>query len=176
MIASMLAIAALASLPAAPTSPLMCSVGELRGSPGYRWPVERVEAMVDSASRIVRVRAMSADPLAGTVTFQPLEWVRGGDGLGALTLAGRAVDRDDMNAGPVPYQMVRSAGQRGDCFAQEYRIGAQYLLLLADRAGANPIQWWPLGPVNEQLLRERDPWLIWVRQRAAKPRSTGRGI
>ncbi len=152
-----------------------CSVIELRQSPGYRWSTERIAQMVDSASQIVRARAISADSLVQTVTFEPLEWIRGAKANAvSLALYGIAVDRDDLNDSPVPYQMVRPAGQRGDCFAREYRLGAQYLLLLQDRPRSNTIQWWPLAPVNEQLRGEDDPWLAWVRERAAR-RSPLRG-
>ena len=147
-----------------------CSVRELRQWPDRRWRVERIEQKVDSATRIVRVRAVSADSLAATVTFQPIEWLRG-TAASTLALPGVAVERDDLNAGPVPYQMVRSAGQRGDCFAREYRLGAEYLLLLSDREGRHPLQWWPLGPVNEQLRGDDDPWLAWVRSRVAGRRA-----
>ena len=155
-----------------PAPLLACSIGELRQSPGYRWLVERIEEMVDSASRIVRARAVTVDSVARTVTFQPLEWLRGPTAR-TVSLPGTAVERDDLNAGPVLYQIVRSAGQRGDCFAQEYRLGAQYLLLLRDQAGRNPIQWWPLAPVNEQLRGDDDPWLAWVRRRAVNRPSRG---
>ena len=173
MIVSLVTTAVLALGHPAPPLPA-CSIGELRQSPGYRWRVERIEEMVDSATRIVRATAVAADSVARTVSFQPAEWIRGAAGPAAVTLPGFAVDRDDLNGSPVPYQMVRSAGQRGDCFAQEYRIGAQYLLLLRDGAGRNAIQWWPLAPVNEQLRGADDPWLSWVRQRAAK-RPSSRG-
>jgi hypothetical protein len=172
MIVSLFTMASLAVAQPTPPSPA-CSIGELRQSPGYRWRVERIEEMVDSATRIVRVRAVAADSLARTVTFQPLEWLRGASVL-TVSLPGIAVERDDLNSGSVPYQIVRSAGQRGDCFAQEYRLGAQYLLLLRDQAGGNPIQWWPLAPVNEQLRGDDDAWLAWVRRRVAH-RSSSRG-
>ena len=157
-----------------PAPPLpACSIGELRQSPGYRWRVERIEELVDSASRIVRAKAVTVDLLVRTVTFQPVEWIRGARAP-TVSLPGIAVERDDLNGGPVPYQIVRSAGQRGDCFAQEYRLGAEYLLLLRDQAGRNAIQWWPLAPVNEQLRGDDDPWLAWVRRRAAnRPSSRG---
>lgn len=160
-----------------PASALRCSIRELRESPGYRWRVERIADLVDSASQIVRVRATRADPLAGTVTFQPLEWLRGVTPYpSSLTLPGVAVERDDFNTGTAPYQMVRSAGQHGDCFAREYRLGSDYLLLLQDQyhPRLNSIQWWPLGPVNEQLHGDDDPWLAWVRDRVAQ-RASGRG-
>jgi len=145
----------------------VCSIGELRQTADYRWPVRRVEARVDSARLIVRVRAYAADSLAGTVAFQPLEWLRGPAPPGPyLTLPGRAVAVDEFNPEPVPYRMVRGSGQRGDCFSHEYRLGREYLLLLQLDATGPTTYWWPLGPVNEQLRGPDDPWLQWVRARA----------
>ena len=46
---------------------------------------------------------------------------------------------------------LRPSGERGSRGTEEYRVGAQYLLLLRDGAGFSPLYWWPLGPVNEQL-------------------------
>ena len=55
----------------------------------------------------------------------------------------------------------------GSCIAEEYRLGARYLLLLRDNTGFSPIFWWPLGPVNEQLRGDKDLWLLWVRAHVA---------
>jgi hypothetical protein len=96
-----------------------CTVGELRESPNYAWPIRRVADHVDFN------RAM-------------------------------------------PYQFVRASGTRGDCFAHEYRLGAQYLLLLQDTPRPNVLYWWALGPANEQLHGNDDPWLAWVRERVRR--------
>ena len=145
-----------------------CSVDELRQSPGYMWRIERVGEYVDVAKRIIRARAKRADSLTQTVTFEPVEWIRGNpDPVESLVLPGVIVEHDDYNHTPVPYQTVRQSGQFGSCFAEEYRLGQQYLLLLQDGIGQGAIKWWPLGPVNEQLRGDNDPWLHWVRQRVA---------
>lgn len=173
MLLPLVTFAALAG--AAPaTEARFCSIAELRQSPGYSWRFERIQEMVDSASRIVLARAVAVDSAARTVSFRPIEWIRGSAGPANLVLVGAAVDRDDFNPGSVPYRMVRSAGQRGDCFAAEYRTGADYLLLLRDHGTWSPIQWWPLAPVNEQVRGADDPWVDWVRQRAAR-RASSRG-
>ena len=166
MLTSILVLVGLSLAPSSPPPP--CSVVELRETPGYAWRVHRIAQMVDSASQIVRARAISADSLARRVTFEPLEWIRSvTDDTARFELNGTVVERDDFNRTAVPYQMVRSAGQRGDCFASEYRLGAQYLLLFTDRPRPRTIQWWPLAPVNEQLRGEDDPWLAWVRRQAS---------
>lgn len=171
----LLVIAGLSLAPSSPvpTSPTPsppvppCSVRELRASARYAWSAERIGQMVDSAAEIVRARAIRADSQARRVTFEPLEWIRRAtDDTARFELYGTAVDRDDFNQMAVPYGLVRPAGQRGDCFATEYRLGAQYLLLFSDRPLPRRIQWWGLAPLNEQLRGEDDPWLVWVRARA----------
>ena len=163
---------AIVGLPVPPAIP--CSIGELRESPGYQYRIDRVAENVDSAARIVRVRAIRADSGASTVTVLAVEWLRGKENSDTIVLRGVAVERDDFNALPVPYQMVRPAGQRGDCYAHEYRLGREYLLLLRDGVGRYPLYWWPLGPVNEQLHGVDDAWLKWVRERVnRRPSSPG---
>lgn len=174
VICALVTLLALTSARAAAST--VCSIGELRQTADYRWPLRSVQARVDSAQLIIRVRAFAADSLAGTVTFRSLEVLRGPATPAAeLTLPGRAVARDEFNPAPVPYRMVRGSGQRGDCFSEEYRLGGEYLLLL-QLAGSGPtLYWWPLGPVNEQLRGPDDPWLQWVRSRvasSARPRDT----
>jgi hypothetical protein len=82
-----------------------------------------------------------------------------------ISFSGVLVEQEDLRDGPIPYQMVRPAGQRGNCFATEYRPGAEYLLLLSrsDRAGLTPY-WAPLAPLNEQIRGPDDPWVAWVRE------------
>lgn len=75
-----------------------CSVRELRESPGYVWGVDRVAAKVDSATAIVRVRAVHADSAGHTVSFEPLEWIRGTPPSAALLVlpgSGRHSSRSD---------------------------------------------------------------------------------
>lgn len=86
-----------------------------------------------------------------------------------IALQGYTVDRDDFNKRPVPYDQVRPSGLRGSCFADEYRIGADYLLLLIEtKPGVFSSHWAPLLPVNEELHGADDPWLAWVRGHIAR--------
>lgn len=160
-----------------------CSVREMRNS-GYRYRVERIEEFVDSATLIVRARAERRDslvrnrPASATrpetsytvpaVRFTVLETFRGNIPDTGLALVGTLVDDDDFNPLPVPYQMVRMAGQRGDCFASEYRAGGEYLLLLRDTWYGPTARWAALAPLNEQIRRPEDPWLEWVRTRLVR--------
>ena len=182
----------LRSLAPTTTAPDACSVRELRNSFGYRYRVERIEEFVDSATLIVRARAERAESLVRSrpasatrpettytvpaVRFTVLETLRGQLPDGGLALVGTLVDHDDFNPLPVPYQMVRMAGQRGDCFASEYRVGGEYLLLLRDMWYGPTTRWAALAPLNEQIRGPGDPWLAWVRERLARVESPPPGI
>lgn len=161
-----------AALVAGPLPP--CSVPELRQSPDYKWSVERIREIVDSAHLIVLAQAVAPDqvpiPRGDSTTWWPgvrfeiLQTLRG-PVPEKLVLLGDTVSTDDYNPEPVPYRIVRRSGQRGNCFAWEYRVGARYLLLLHQQRGALTARWWPLAPLNEQVRDEADPWVQWVRQR-----------
>ena len=176
------ALAVSGSVP--PVVPRRCSVETLRGNPeGYEYPLESVRGFVAQAEHIVRAVALDSvagvrpDPLGdgppgrgpGTrVSFRVVERLRGAAGSDSLVMPGVLVQYDNYNAGTVPYRIVRSAGQRGDCYAHEYRRGAEYLFLLRSTP-AGPSQYWaPLAPVNEQIRGSDDPWLKWVRTEAAR--------
>jgi hypothetical protein len=100
-----------------------------------------------------------------TIRFRVLETIRGTVGSEVI-LPGVLVDTDDFNDRPVPYALVRKSGG-GSCFANSYRSGAQFLLLLKTTdAGELTANWYALGPVNEQLHADDDPWILWVRKQA----------
>jgi hypothetical protein len=148
------------------------SVMELRQNPeGYHWPEARILTFVQDADRIVRAVAMESmgePPAVGRrsqVRFRVVERIRGAVQMDELTFQGILVDQDDFNEGEIPYRMVRRSGQRGDCFAHEYRVGAEYLFLLRERNGSLTPHWAPLAPTNEQIRGADDPWLAWVRAR-----------
>ena len=172
--------------------PVQCSVRGLRENPGYRYRVDQIEQFVNRATVIVRAVAVGTDTLVVSapataeraettyrlpaVRFDVTETLRGAVPDGQLILQGTPVENDDFNALPVPYTMVRPAGQRGDCFASEYRVGAEYLLLLQENLYGLTARWWPLAPANEQLRGADDPWLQWVRDHIARSESDGAGI
>ena len=169
-------VAVAAPLAAAAPRPARCSVSTLRHNPeGYHYPLQDIRRFVSEADIIVRVVALDSvtglpsDPAhwpnrdGRGVVFETLEILRGPLDGAQLTMPGGLADRDDFNTGPVPYRIVRRAGQRGDCFAREYRRGAEYLLLLR-RIGSSLTPYWAaLAPLNEQIRGADDPWLVWVR-------------
>ncbi|HXH95113.1 MAG TPA: hypothetical protein VNN25_26300 [Thermoanaerobaculia bacterium] len=131
------------------------------------------EDMVASADLIVRATVdYSRMPTAfgrtswrpeSTVRFRIEEVVKGRYALTDLDLPGYLESSDDFNELPVPYTFVRRGGRGGSCFANTYRQGGRYLLVLKMVAGAYTVDWYALGPTNEQLHSVDDPWLKWVR-------------
>ena len=103
------------------------------------------------------------------VRFKVIETIRG-PVMSGLVLPGYLVDMDDFNDRQPPYNFVRPGGRARNCFADFYRSGGQFLLFLKkDKDGKLTVKWYPLGPVNEQLHSDNDPWLLWTREHAQKP-------
>ena len=154
----LIAVALLAATPAFP-----CSVA----GPGPT-PLE----LVGQAELIVHVRAVSVEragkPEPGyavvyQVAFDVIRVLKGTHAEKVLRVNGRQTDRDDFNDHPVPYTVVRPEGRRGSCFAQGYRIGAEYLLLLRrDEDNRWSPYWSALQPTNEQVVGAADAWIEWV--------------
>jgi hypothetical protein len=137
------------------------------------------EEIVQGAEAIVRAEALEyasppKDPTVWTtgepdsrVRFKVVEVVKGVGLSSEVVLPGYLVDRDDFKDVEVPYSFVRPGGRSGSCFANSYRAGSGFLLMLKKRAdGTYTVNWYALGPVNEQLRSKDDPWLVWVRERA----------
>lgn len=103
-------------------------------------------------------------PTSPVVRFSVLSVVKGSAQLAQLNVAGVLVDKNDPNDMPVPYDIVRPAGRHGDCFAKQYRGGAEYLFFI--KSGTP--YWSVLAPTNEQIRGESDPWLVWVKNAVAK--------
>jgi hypothetical protein len=138
------------------------------------------EDVVRNADAIVRAAAVgyAVPPQNGTphttgepdsrVRFKIAEVIKGTDVPSTINLPGYLVDRDDFNEGKIPHTFVRPEGRLGSCFANSYRIGAEFLLMLKQRDGAYTVNWYALGPVNEQLRSADDPWLVWVREQTRR--------
>ena|SRR5687768_944091 len=139
------------------------------------------EEIVRGSDAIVRAIAVEyarppKDPTIWTtgepdsqVRFRTIEVVKGRDVPSVIVLPGYIDDRDDFNDVKVPYTFVRPGGRHGSCFANSYRQGAEFLLMLKKRADDSyTVNWYALGPVNEQLRSAEDPWLLWVREQVGK--------
>ena len=158
---------------------LTCGVGTFPCSIGH--PVSP-EEVVQKADVIVRATAESlvhaasvpnsSDP-DSTVQFKVLEVIRGEMPEHHFDLRGALVDTDDFNDQKPPYKFVRPDGRKGSCYATSYRAGAQFLLMMKKTQRGFTVEWYALGPVNEQLHSTDDPWLIWVRAQSRQPATIG---
>lgn len=100
-----------------------------------------------------------------TVEFRVGETLKGSGVSESLVLNGYLSDKDDFNENRAPYRFVRAGGRAGSCYANTYKQGAQFLLFLKKTATGYTPNVIPLGPTNEQLKSETDPWLLWVKVR-----------
>ncbi|RDZ28668.1 hypothetical protein [Lysobacter silvisoli] len=133
--------------------------------------VLRPELLVEQAQAIYHVKADGYAFLPkrsrhedATVRFGLLGVVKGSAPKAPLEFPGVLVKADDRNDHAVPYEFVRPAGRRGMCFAMEYRVGGEYLMLIK---GGTPY-WAALAPTNEQVFGSADAWLRWVKQQVAQ--------
>jgi hypothetical protein len=138
--------------------------------------------MVRAADTIVRATAVEYASTPGNirttglpdskVRFKVIESIRG-PSLSNLILPGYLADWDDFNDQRPPYTFVRPGGRAGSCFANSYRSGGQFLLFLKKtKTGEFTVNWYALGPVNEQLHSDHDPWLLWVRDQVHRAANT----
>lgn len=102
------------------------------------------------------------------VRFNVVEVLKGETVPEEVVLHGYLTARDDFNDQKPPYTFVRPGGRAGSCFANSYRRGAEFLLMLQGSGTSFTVNWYALGPVNEQLRSSDDPWLVWVRQEVKK--------
>ena len=160
-----------------------CTVG--RSATGIQIPMEMV-TQVELILRVTAVDYVMPPPgnirTAGVpetkVRFTVMEVVKGTYVSREFILAGYLDSRNDWNDRTAPYDFVRPGGRRGSCFANTYRTGAQFLLVLkknkvlqstpSSSEADYTVNWYALGPVNEQLHSDADPWLLWVRNQVAK--------
>lgn len=149
-------------------------------------PSPSTEQLVGRAEVIVRAHAeVRAEATKGgstpsakltLVRFVILNILKGRLSTDSIELSGTLNEWDDRNFRLVPYDIVRTGGRAGNCFATSYRSGGEYLLLLqhskrgalAQPSNLTPY-WAPLGPTNEQLFGgASDAWFVWVAQRAGR--------
>ena len=156
---------------------LVCSAVAAPAFPCTVQGVTTASQLVQQARVILRVRAetISVSPRQTTppdnevpapIRFTVLEVLKGAYSGPTIQVDGYFTEWDDRNEGTVPYSFVRREGRHGNCFARQYRQGAEYLLFLnmtAAAAALNPY-WAPLAPVNEQVVGEADAWVGWVRR------------
>jgi len=106
----------------------------------------------------------------GTVVLNVVRVIKGDFRDNELHVVGGISEEDDFNRGPVPYTGIRIGGQ-GPCKAYNYRVGAEYLLLLRkNNHDALDPYWTSLEPTNEQVRGASDPWIVWVENEVKRRR------
>ena len=120
-----------------------------------------VDEVIRESDTVVRARVVGAG-----VTLQVLEVVKGSYDRPFVTVPGQIRGYPSDPARRPPYEQIDCVGRVpgcASCFAQSYKDGAQYLLLLK---GGTPY-WAPLSPTNEEVCGPDDPWVVWVKRQVA---------
>ena len=136
--------------------------------------IARVRAEGQFATRATRPRFHPGGTTE--VRFRVLDILKGTFSATTIAVSGSLSEQNDRNDRPVPYHFVRPGGRRGNCFAIQYRLGTEYLLMLArphpGYGEANELTpyWAPLAAANEQVDGPSDPWVLWVRSATVSPR------
>jgi hypothetical protein len=153
---------------------LLCSAPWRPAGNAANSPTGYARALLAEADVVIRVRALrelagrSTGPVerlgpSSRVEFEVVGVLKGEGIRRRVDFPGYLVDNDDFNPGRVPYTSGRSDSRDGSCFAEGYKRGSEYLLLLKFRGGDLTPYWAAVGPTGEQLRGEADPWLNWVR-------------
>jgi len=82
-----------------------------------------------------------------------------------LILPGYLVENDDFNDHAPPYNFVRPNGRRGSCFANSYRLGGQFLLLLKKRSSEYTVNWYSRVQQKRQQTPRGPPAALFDAQR-----------
>ena len=133
------------------------------------WACQRLEGtgtakeITRKSEVIVRAQVVGTQPPSGDapgqVELHILEVLKGDIQQTSIVVSGQATRYDGPNDGRPPYDFVRPGGRHGDCFARDYRVGAQYLLFLKN---GTPY-WSALAATNEEVMGGNDPWVWWVK-------------
>jgi hypothetical protein len=108
----------------------------------------------------INTNSQAKSPL---VTFVILETIKG-PSKKSIQFPGALTQLNDKNDMAAPYDFVRPAGRRGNCFATTYKLGQEYLLFIK---GGTPY-WSRLAPTNEEVAGKTDAWVVWARQNTAR--------
>ena len=149
---------------------LVCSVADVRAVHACTALLKPIDQVIRESETVVRARVVASDPRMrtdpGRITLRVLEVLKGSYDRLFVTVTGQIRDYPSDPARRPPYDQIDCVGRVpgcGSCFAQSYKDGAQYLLLLK---GGTPY-WAPLSPTNEEVFGTDDPWVAWVRRRLA---------
>ena len=89
-----------------------------------------------------------------------------------VVVPGQTARYHGPNDRTIPYDFVRPGGRFGNCFAEDYKPGGQFLLFLRN----GEVQWSSLAATNEEVSGLKDPWVVWVKQNLKKNRGSGQAM
>ena len=126
-----------------------------------------VDQVIREAEVILLARAMEPAPWmrtsGGIVVLRALDVLKGSYDRPFVSVIGQIGDYRTDPARRPPYEQIDCMGRVpgcANCFAQSYKDGVEYLLLLK---GGTPY-WAPLSPTNEEVSGPNDPWVVWVKR------------
>ena len=122
-----------------------------------------VHAVADTHIRLPKGKASVIPKPDGIIEFVVIDVIKGEHDSPTITLPGFLGKFDDYNDQPPPYTFVRKAGSGGDCCAHEYKEKGEFLLILKRIDQEYTACWYVLGPTNEQVRGDYDPWIMWIR-------------
>jgi hypothetical protein len=94
------------------------------------------------------------------IEMQVVEVLKGDFKAKTVTVQGETAKYDGPNDGTAPYDFVRHGGRLGNCYANDYKAGGQFLLFL--KSGS--VHWAPLSATNEEVSGPEDSWVVWVKK------------
>jgi len=86
------------------------------------------------------------------VHFRIDEILNGRKAPTGLVLSGYLGSTDDFNDQPASYKFVRPGGRACSCFANTYRLGAEYLLVPKLVGNAYTVGWYALGATTSNSI------------------------
>jgi hypothetical protein len=142
---------------------------------------QRNARLVELADAIVLAKAVEyALPLTGSLyrnDGEPTSRIRleviqvlKGHVDASVEIGGYLSDTDDYNDQTPADREIRSFAKRVNCFADDYRRGGLFLLLLKPGKEGLSTRWAYLSPTNEQVRSIDDPWVAWVKDEIAAVR------
>ena len=159
------------------TKVFLLAAGALVGSAADVWTVHActamlkpIEQVIRDSDAIVRAQVVASEPRGrtdpGRITLRVVEVLKGSYDRPFVTVTGQIRGYPSDPARRPPYEQIDCVGRVpgcANCFAQSYKDGARYLLLLK---GGTPY-WAPLSPTNEEVSGPDDPWVVWVKRQLA---------
>jgi hypothetical protein len=124
--------------------------------------VDSAAEITQKAEVIIRAQVVAynkGEEFGGKVEFKVLEVLKGKLKQEKVAFPGQTENYYGPNDGKPPYASVRPGGRQGSCFAEDYKMNAEFLLFLRNDSP----YWSPLAPTNEEVSGEDDPWVWWVK-------------